>query len=287
VLHVSELLDEIDAFHRARRRYPRSDDGAVNGRTDLTWCGVDQALRKGNRGLRPGSSLARFLQEHRGVRNRMRPPAFARTEVLAWLDAHHKREGEYPSCYSGRIPESPDDTWMAVDQALRQGRRGFPGGASLADFIAEHRGFPNRSKPPHLKPKTVGAWCLKHKKRTDEWPRRNSGAVREAPGETWAAIDAAFVAGSRGLPGHGSLARFLAKEFGVRNPKSPPALFVSPVIKWAKAWRSRTGKLPTHTSGPIPEAPGETWGGVHAAFCRGARRLPKSSLYRVMHQHGL
>jgi hypothetical protein len=37
---------------------------------DVTWCGIDQALIKGNRGLLGGSSLARFLQEHRGVRHR-------------------------------------------------------------------------------------------------------------------------------------------------------------------------------------------------------------------------
>ena len=35
-----------------------------------------------------------------------------------------------------------------------------------------------------------------------------------------------------------------------------------------------TGRLPTETSGPIPEAPGETWKAVQVALVRGGRGLP-------------
>src|SRR5262245_46096791 len=119
VLHISEILTEVDGFHRRRRRYPRRDDGPVNGAVDLTWCGVDQALRKGNRGLVAGSSLAQLLAEHRGVRNRMRLPDLTKAGALKWLDAHKKRTGEFPNCYCGNIVDAPGETWMAVDKALR------------------------------------------------------------------------------------------------------------------------------------------------------------------------
>ena len=41
--------------------------------------------------------------------------------------------------------------------------------------------------------------------------------------------------------------------------------------------RERTGKWPTKTSGPIPEAPGESWNAVTAALREGLRGLPGGS----------
>jgi hypothetical protein len=35
---------------------------------------------------------------------------------------------------------SPTETWCAVDDALKRGGRGLPGGSSLAKLLAHHRG---------------------------------------------------------------------------------------------------------------------------------------------------
>jgi hypothetical protein len=49
------------------------------------------------------------------------------------------------------------------------------------------------------------------------------------------------------------------------------------------AHRKRTGRWPTALSGPVVEAPGETWRGVEMALVQGQRGLPKgSSLARVL-----
>jgi hypothetical protein len=51
---------------------------------DETWVNVDQALRQGLRGLRPGSSLARLLAKHRGKRNRKALPRYTLAQILTW-----------------------------------------------------------------------------------------------------------------------------------------------------------------------------------------------------------
>ena len=53
-------------------------------------------------------------------------------------------------------------------------------------------------------------WADAHYKRHGEYPKRTSGPVDNAPGETWGAVDSALYQGGRGLPGGSSLAKLLA-----------------------------------------------------------------------------
>jgi hypothetical protein len=46
------------------------------------------------------------------------------------------------------------------------------------------------------------------------------------------------------------------------------------VLGWARAHCRRTGRWPTRRSGPVADAPGETWEEVHAALLEGLRGLP-------------
>ena len=41
------------------------------------------------------------------------------SQILGWADAYHKRTGQWPNLYSGRIWGKKDDTWRRVDSALR------------------------------------------------------------------------------------------------------------------------------------------------------------------------
>src|SRR5262245_56226158 len=102
-------------------------------------------------------------------------------QVLAWADAHRARTGAWPTPTSGPVREAPAETWNAIDQALRSGLRGLPGGWSLARLLAERRGKPLR---PHGAPLTVErilAWADTYHARTGEWPTFRSGRVPDAP----------------------------------------------------------------------------------------------------------
>jgi hypothetical protein len=67
------------------------------------------------------------------------------------------------------------------------------------------------------------AWADAHYRRTGAWPKQSSGAVTDAPGETWSALDFALRYSTRGLPGGDSLARLLRREgrIGERRGRPP------------------------------------------------------------------
>mgnify|MGYP000561642132 CR=1 FL=1 len=112
-------------------------------------------------------------------------PELSVTEILAWADAFHQRTGRWPKRDSGRIPETLDDKWTAVNSALITGLRGLPGGSSLARLLAKHRGVRNHMARPRLSPEIILKWADAHHRHTGKWPKQSSGSITNAPGETW------------------------------------------------------------------------------------------------------
>jgi hypothetical protein len=286
VLYFSDIFRWIDEFQKRMKRWPRRDDGLIQGSLGVTWTAVDLALKKGLRGLPGGSSLPQLLAEHRGVRNRMRLPHYTLSKILRWADGHRKRTGRWPTTHSGPVLGAPGETWLAVGSALRQGTRGMGGGTTLARLLQQHRSTRNHMALPPLTGSQILAWADAYHQRTGRWPTRTSGPIPEAPGEKWLGVSTALSEGYRGWPGGLSLAKFLAKHRGVRNRKGLPPLLVQRIVSWARAYVRRHGRRPRHISGPIPEAPGETWSAVHDALRNGGRGFPGgSSLYQLLRAH--
>jgi hypothetical protein len=282
-LTPARIVAWADAHHRRTGAWPIYYSGRIPEAPEETWTAMDRALRVGLRGLPGNSSLARLLEERRGVRNNAAVPQLTTAQVLAWADAYHTRTGRWPTRSSGPIPDAPGETWGAVAQAFIVGARGLAGPSSLARFLAAHRGVRNKKDIPRLTPKQILAWADAHHARTGRWPTRISGPIAEAPGEAWSAVEAALVVGVRGLPGSDSLARFLTRHRGVRNKQALPPLSITRIRRWVIAHYRRSGRWPRRDSGAIPEAPGETWSGVNAALSKGVRGLPGgSSLPRVV-----
>jgi hypothetical protein len=138
-------------------------------------------------------------------------------QVLAWADAHRERWGVWPAAASGPVRDAPVETWNGINQALRDGLRGLPGGGSLARLLAERRGKPLQPPGPPLTVEQVLAWADAHHARTGRWPTLQSGPVPEAPAENWANINTALSEGYRELPGGGSLAVLLERRRGVQR----------------------------------------------------------------------
>jgi hypothetical protein len=285
-LTVEQVLAWADAFYERHGYWPQVESGPIQGAAGETWQAVNHYLNRGSRGLPGGSSLAQLLaQEHR-VRNRMNLPLFSLDQILAWADTHHSCTGEWPKRESGPIPDAPGDTWAAVDGALHQGCRGLPGGSSLVRLLAERRGTRNRAALPEFPTRQILAWADAFYGRHGRWPNKESGAIEEAPGETWAAVDSALEKGNRGLPGGSSLARLLAARRGARNQTNLPPLTVERILVWADTHHQRTGKWPNDRSGTIQDAPAENWKAIDGALRRGHRGLPGgSTLARLLKQH--
>jgi hypothetical protein len=216
-LSVERILTWADAHHERTGKWPKSSSGAIEHAPGETWTAVSVALVQGIRGLPGGSSLAKVLAEHRGVRNRGELPMLSESLILKWSDAYYERRGNWPKVLSGPV-EGTTETWMGLNQALDQGSRGLPGGSSLARLLAKHRGVQNRRDLPALSSRQILEWADAHRRRHGRWPTKNSGTVDHVPVETWAGINTALKRGSRGLLGGSSLARLIKEHRG-----SPPS----------------------------------------------------------------
>ncbi|HEX4611080.1 MAG TPA: hypothetical protein VH092_23015 [Urbifossiella sp.] len=272
-LTVNQILDWCDEYHARVKRWPTRKSGTAC-LPDTSWAAVDGALQKGARGLPGGSSLAKLLLAHRGVRHKNFLPPLPVPVILAWADAHRRRTGDWPFDKAGPIPEAPGETWLTVEHALSRGRRGLPGGSTVAQVLEAHRGVRNHLNLPPLTPDLILRWADTHKARTGKWPVQGSGPVHGVPDQTWNAVDTALSVGVRGLPGGSSLACLLEECRGARNQRHIPAYTPEQILVWADAYKAREGKWPTARGGPIPEAPGETWLAVASALVYGKRGLP-------------
>ena len=168
------------------------------------------------------------------------------------------------------------ETWAAINQRLRYGLRGLPGGSTLAQLLEVRRGVPVGRTPPDLSEEQILAWADAHFAVHKKWPAESSGPV---PGtnETWIAIASALRAGRRGLRCRSSLAQLLAQRRGARNIKRLPPLTEEQILAWARAHFEATGRWPNTGGGPIAQSPGETWAAIDGALRIGVRGLPGGS----------
>jgi hypothetical protein len=284
-LSEKQILVWADAYFALHGKWPGEDSGPVAG-TQESWPAIIHAMRNGHRGFPRGSSLAELLARRRGARSSAYLPPLTERQILVWADAFFAAQGRWPTRHSGPIANT-EETWSAVASALESGSRGLRGGSSLAQLLARQRGMPNRMRLPRLSERTILAWADAHFAVHKEWPGRESGAV-SGTSEAWDRIDTVLRIGARGLRGGSSLAQLLARRRGVRNIASLPPLNEQWILAWAKAHFEATGRWPRRESGPIAQAPAETWLVVDKALRNGRRGLPGgSSLAKLLRRHGL
>jgi hypothetical protein len=215
-LTIAQILAWAAAHHRRTGKWPHLHSGRIVGKPDQTWFGVDRALRRGFRGLAGGNTLARLLAKELEVRNRSNLPQLTPEQIVQWAEAHFQRTGRWPTRLSGPVVEAPGERWEAVEGALRAGHRGLSGGSSLARLLLESGRKRHGKLLPGLSVEQISAWAEAHYQQEGKWPNLFSGRVRQAPEESWWAINRALVNGLRGLPGGRTLARFLRRYSNLR-----------------------------------------------------------------------
>jgi len=268
-LTIHQILAWADEHKIVAEDWPGKESGAVVG-TDETWAGINTALRTGSRGLPGGSSLAKLLSEHLGVRNKMDLSSLTINQILAWADAHKVATGKWPNHSSGPVTGA-NETWGAINASINLGSRGLPGGSSLAKMLSEHRGKRNIHGLPELLIEQILAWVDEHKVATGKWPNVTSGQVT-GTGEMWAGVNAALSLGLRGLPSGSSLAKLLAEYRDKRNQMDLPKLTIERILAWSDEYKATTGKWPSAKSGQVAGTD-ETWARINDALYKGLRGL--------------
>jgi hypothetical protein len=94
-LSLAQILAWADHHFEETGHWPRTSSGPVLAYPSLNWRRIDNALRYGLRGLKPGSSLAQMLNKKRGARNQKALPALTvHGAVAAPADAAVERHLE-------------------------------------------------------------------------------------------------------------------------------------------------------------------------------------------------
>jgi hypothetical protein len=285
-LSRTQILAWADAYHKRTGEWPTAQSGPVDTAATLTWGQVDSALYLGRHGLPGLSSLNGLLRRYHRIPSRRIARPLSVNQILLWADAHHRRTGRWPGRQSGRVLDAPRETWNSIDIDLRCGYRGLPSGSSIARLLFKHRGARTHRTQPPCTIDQILTWADAHRRRTGFWPRRKSGPIVDAPGETWSKVTDALREGRRGLPGGSSLARLLAEKRGVRRTQTRPALTEAQILQWAAAYCRRTNRWPSQLSGPVEERPDITWHTIDRSLRNGFRGLKgRSSLSRLLRSH--
>jgi hypothetical protein len=222
-LTVARILAWADSHLARTGRWPGCEGGHVLDDRNEEWENINQALARGYRGLPGGDTLARPLTRERGRRHANRLPQLTEEQVAEWARTHRARTGRWPREKGGPVKSVPGETWSAIGSARRQGLRGLPR-TSLPRLLARRFGDRNRGDLLRLTEQAILRWPDAYHEAHGRWPICTSGAIAEAPGETWAAVQAALPEGGRGLPGGSSLGRLLAERRQVPNRVRPPRL---------------------------------------------------------------
>jgi hypothetical protein len=284
-IRVEDVLAWADAHHAQHGKWPTEESGKIPETGD-SWGAISDCLRIGLRGLRGGSSLARLLEEHRGVPVGQHPAHLSEQQILAWADAYFAAQGKWPTQHAGPIPGTKE-TWNGIASAFWRGWRGLRGGTSLAQLLAKRRAARNIGRLPPLTEKQILAWADAYFAAQGKWPAVKSGLIA-GTSETWSSVETALQGGRRGLRGGASLAQLLAERRGMRNRQALAPLKETRILSWAKAHHKVTGGWPTCNSGPVAQSAGETWLAVNTALDKGKRGLPGgSSLAKLLRKHGL
>jgi hypothetical protein len=135
-LSETQLLAWADHHFEQTGAWPAASSGTVLAEPSESWRAIHAALQAGARGMQGGTTLARLLAQHRGVRNRKALPPISEEQVLQWILAYRQRTGEWPTDRAGMVEECPGQTWCGVAVALKNGTRGLPGGSSLVKLRA-------------------------------------------------------------------------------------------------------------------------------------------------------
>jgi hypothetical protein len=151
-LSIPQILAWADAYHQRYGRWPSAAAGVIPKTKGLTWRAVNLALRQGHRGLPGGSSLSRLLSEWRGKPLWASKPALSIEKILAWVEEHRQRTGQWPRVASGSVFAAPEENWRAINMALRCGNRGLPAGLSLRQLRLQQ----TRHRKGIASPKTNG-----------------------------------------------------------------------------------------------------------------------------------
>jgi superfamily II DNA or RNA helicase len=213
----------------------------------------------------------------RAVEQATTKPPLTVERILEWADLHKAATGKWPTQNAGTI-EGTNENWSAVSQCLFYGLRSLPGGETLSQLLAKHRGHQPKNTLPPLTYADILAICDAYFQAHGTYPDVKSGYC-ESLAMTFHSLDGVMRQGRRGLTKRITLAQLLAAERGKRNPAGLPALTQPQIKQWILEFHKTHGRYPRRNDGPIPNSH-DTWETVANAMLNGLRGLTSRKTLR-------
>jgi hypothetical protein len=124
--------------------WPHRRSGTIPDSDGETWGSIYNSLRSGKYARRRRRAIERLVAKRR-VPNALNKPAdLSIAQILRWADTYFKVHGRWPTAKSRGLRMGPTVSWRIIEEALRLGMRGLPGGKSLEGVLEENgRGIAN------------------------------------------------------------------------------------------------------------------------------------------------
>jgi hypothetical protein len=152
------LLERIAAHHELTGSPPTVGSGEVIDQRGEHWRAIEAAMRSNSRGWRGPPSLESFIESQYSEPYEGIGQPLTEEKIARWTRDYRHRTGQWPTTQSAYVfpaptsaanlrkagrstqEDRPGERWATIDRALREGRRGLPGGSSLAKMIRTARG---------------------------------------------------------------------------------------------------------------------------------------------------
>jgi hypothetical protein len=158
---LKKILAWACAHFEIHGTWPHERSGGIPNSNGETWGSIYNSLRLGKYARRRRRAIERLVAKRR-VPNALNKPAdLSIAQILRWADTYFTVRGRWPTAKSRGLRMGPTVSWRIIDEALRLGMRGLPGGKSLEGVLEENgRGIANfknsavlpltkRDHPPH------------------------------------------------------------------------------------------------------------------------------------------
>jgi len=212
-LLTEEIVKEaIRAFYAKHVHHPnaKSGDASAYFGYPTNWMNLEADLRLGLRGL-PGNTCLFALACEMGLA--VDKPDLTQEIVEDAIRSFHKEHGTRPTLNNGDATAyfGYQETWAAIETALRNGCRGLPSNKSLKR-LSQGLGLGKMNLTQEIVEEAVRAFHKDHGRH----PRVHEGDATAYFGyqETWRSVNAALSEGLRGLQGGITLSK-LAKRMGL------------------------------------------------------------------------
>ncbi len=212
-----EILAAAERFRDERGRLPQQGDAdRVPELRNLSWRAIDRLARFGSCGLAPGSSLRSILApiSPNGMRSpllgKLKKPPLEESSIVQAAVEHLRTYGRAPTNSSPEpLAGLPGESWGAIDEAGRRGRRGLTKGRTVAVIVRVVR-EEHQYRALLTEEKILSAAREFFRERGSFPTKRSREPVAGLPFDCWQKIDNAGRAGIRGLAKGRTLSKILA-----------------------------------------------------------------------------